>query len=171
MATSVKAIATVEVGAGGAASIEFTNIPAIYTDLQILYSLRASGSYTGTSSYFTVNSNTSNRSFKFVAGNSASTESYGSTGNLWAGYENGSTSTSSTFSSNFIYIPNYAGSTNKSISSDGTYENNSSSNGTASVGMGASLWADTTAISSVQISPYSGTWAQYSTATLYGIKG
>jgi hypothetical protein len=35
MATTYEAIATVEVGSGGAANIEFTSIPATYTDLVI----------------------------------------------------------------------------------------------------------------------------------------
>ena len=35
MATTYKAIATVTVGSGGAANIEFTSIPATYTDLVI----------------------------------------------------------------------------------------------------------------------------------------
>jgi len=41
MATSVKAIATVEVGAGGAASIEFTSIPADWSDLLVVLSGRS----------------------------------------------------------------------------------------------------------------------------------
>jgi hypothetical protein len=40
MATTYEAIATVEVGSGGAADIEFTSIPQTYTDL--LCSLRVS---------------------------------------------------------------------------------------------------------------------------------
>jgi hypothetical protein len=40
MANTYEAIATVEVGSGGAANIEFTSIPATYTDLAIAFSIR-----------------------------------------------------------------------------------------------------------------------------------
>ena len=42
MAKVFKALSTVTVGAGGAASIDFTSIPSTYTDLQILCSLKTS---------------------------------------------------------------------------------------------------------------------------------
>jgi hypothetical protein len=40
MANTYEAIATVEVGSGGAADIEFTSIPATYTDLVLKLSAR-----------------------------------------------------------------------------------------------------------------------------------
>jgi hypothetical protein len=40
MATTYEAIATVEVGSGGAADIEFTSIPATYTDLVVKVSFK-----------------------------------------------------------------------------------------------------------------------------------
>jgi hypothetical protein len=40
MANTYEAIATVEVGSGGAATIEFTSIPATYTDLVVKVSAR-----------------------------------------------------------------------------------------------------------------------------------
>jgi hypothetical protein len=40
MATTYEAIATVEVGSGGAADIEFTSIPGTYTDLLVCLSKR-----------------------------------------------------------------------------------------------------------------------------------
>jgi hypothetical protein len=46
MATTYEAIATVEVGSGGAANIDFTSIPATYTDLCIKASARFANSTT-----------------------------------------------------------------------------------------------------------------------------
>jgi hypothetical protein len=40
MATTYEIIASVTVGSGGAANIEFTSIPATYTDLVVLFSAR-----------------------------------------------------------------------------------------------------------------------------------
>jgi hypothetical protein len=44
MATTYEAIATVEVGSGGAADIEFTSIPGTYTDLVVKVSARSTSS-------------------------------------------------------------------------------------------------------------------------------
>jgi len=41
MATTYEAIATVTVGSGGAATFGFTSIPATYTDLLVVASLRS----------------------------------------------------------------------------------------------------------------------------------
>jgi hypothetical protein len=65
-----------------------------------------------------------------------------------------------------IYIPNYAGSSNKSVSIDSVTENNATG---AYSGLTAALFASTAAITSFGISTGSN-FVQYSTATLYGIK-
>ena len=44
MPVTYKPIATVTVGAGGAASIDFTSIPGTYTDLLVLISARSTRS-------------------------------------------------------------------------------------------------------------------------------
>ena len=44
MATTYTLISSVTVGSGGAASIEFTSIPADYTDLLLKVSMRCAGS-------------------------------------------------------------------------------------------------------------------------------
>jgi hypothetical protein len=82
-------------------------------------------------------------------------------------YSSDSVSTGNTFGSNDLYIPNYAGSNNKSLSSDVAQENNAAR---ALAGIAAGLWSDSTAINRVTLTPGSGSFVQYSTATLYGIK-
>ena len=78
--------------------------------------------------------------------------------------------TANTFSNDEIYIPNYAGSTFKSWSIDNCKELNA----TNSDGMNqliAELFSNTGAITSIEIgATQSANLAQYSTATLYGIK-
>jgi hypothetical protein len=67
-----------------------------------------------------------------------------------------------------IYLPNYAGSNNKSLSLDSAFENNSS---TAYLNMVAGLWSSSAAITSLKVYPASASnFAQYSTAYLYGVK-
>jgi hypothetical protein len=75
----------------------------------------------------------------------------------------GSSATASTFGSGLIYIPNYAGSTNKSYLTDWVTENNATA---AYAGFTAGLLSNTAAITDVTLT---GSFVQYSTATLYGI--
>ena len=80
------------------------------------------------------------------------------------------TDTPNTFSNGEMYVPNYAGSTQKSASLDSVAENNAS---TAYMAMQAGLWTGTAAITSIALTPDTSTspsFSQYSTATLYGIK-
>jgi hypothetical protein len=74
--------------------------------------------------------------------------------------------TASTFANVEYCFPNYAGSTNKSVSVDSVAENNATATYTM---LNAGLWSQTTAISSLSLFLSSGNLAQYSTATLYGI--
>jgi hypothetical protein len=165
MPTTYEAIATVTVGSGGAANIEFTSIPATFTDLAISLSGRSAG--TAPAVMINFNNSTSNFSQKRIQSDGSSVASYGTYAQI-AGLASISSATASTFGSTFIYIPNYAGSTNKSYSSDAVTENNGT---LAYMELIAGLWSNTSAITSIKLYPDSSqNWAQYSTATLYGIK-
>jgi hypothetical protein len=83
----------------------------------------------------------------------------------WAGFSNG-TNTSSTFCNTSIYIPNYAGSNNKSFSVDSVTEDNGTGNIMA---LATQLWSNTTAINEITITP-DNAYSENSTAYLYGIK-
>jgi hypothetical protein len=168
MATTYTKIATVSVGSGGAANIEFTSIPSTYTDLV----LKISGRNTANSSIvdLTFNGSTSGYSYRGVYGIGSGTPA-SNNGSSVASIAllalEVSTYTASTFSNQEIYIPNYAGSQNKSVSADEVTENNA----TLSVAsLYAGLWANSAAITSIKLDPDSGNFAEYSTATLYGIK-
>ena len=166
MANTYTAIATVTVGSGGAATIDFTSIPATYTDLIIKVSARntaASGLV-----YYNFNGNTSGRTARLLYGDgsAAGSVTYDNTDpRIMIMNESGYTASS--FSNGEIYIPNYAGSNNKSWSSDSVQETNAT---TAYSYVMAGLWSNTAAITSIQLSTLTGNFAQYSTATLYGIK-
>lgn len=169
MATTFVKIASVTVGAGGAANIEFTSIPQTYTDLVINFSGRSVKSASFEDVKIQFNSSTTNYSDRYLLGNgsTASSGSGASTGiyNLIVPAAN---ATTSTFSNNFVYIPNYAGSNNKSVSIDVVTENNAT---LSYLNLVAGLWSNTAAITSIKIVPdTANNFAQYSTAVLYGIK-
>jgi hypothetical protein len=162
------AIATVTVGSGGAATISFSSIPATYTDLCLLLSFRAANS--GSAGYdfyadMSFNGSTASASFRRLAGYITTVNS-DSGSRLYAASFLGSTGTSNTFGNAQVYIPNYAGSNNKSYSSESAAETNSTNN---YLDMTAGLWSNTAALTSITLTPSAGNFAQYSTATLYGI--
>ena len=170
MPATYKAIATVTVGSGGAANIEFTSIPATYTDILVKYSLRGSDAANYINNRISFNSSTSGYSSKLLYGDGSAAGSANNsvtTAVDFSAYSTGTSATASTFSSGEAYIPNYAGSNNKSLSVDHITENNATGVITA---LTAGLLSNSAAITSLKITPGSGTFAQYSTATLYGIK-
>ena len=167
MATTYKLISSVTVGSGGAANIDFTSIPATYTDLKVVFSARGTVSGNNVDTKLTFNSNTSNYTLRNVYGDGSTAASFSdSTTNYTGGEIPGTSITASTFGSVEIYIPNYTSSNNKSFSADVVTENNATA---AIAWLHAGLWSNAAAITSVTLTPASGSFAQYSTAYLYGI--
>ncbi len=170
MATTYKAIATVTLSSS-ATNMTFSAIPNTYTDLLLVVSPRTDRPSLNTDYMkITFNSSTTGYSGIQLTGNGASASSGTFSGigaNQYGGEINTINSTTSTFSSVQIYIPNYAGSTNKSYSVESAMEQNGT---TAILTMDAGLWSNTAAITSIAVAPGVGTnFVQYSTATLYGI--
>lgn len=152
-------IETQTVGAGGVASITFSALPQTFTDLVVVYS----GIEAGLSISF--NSITSGYSRRYLYGTGSSVAS-------------GSGSSESAFNAAFTYwgaagelvsgqayIPNYAGSTNKTISVDMITERNATN---SMQQIFAGTLANTAAITSVTLTGL-GTIPQYSTASIYGL--
>lgn len=156
-------IATVTVGSGGAASMDFSSIPSTYTDLILYWTGR--GTVVNYDVNISFNSSTASFTSRRIYGD-GSTVSSDTGATRFAGFESASSFTASTFGNCSVYIPNYAGSTNKSFSVDGVNETNATS---AYAALAAGLWSNTAAINAISLSPGSGNFAQYSTATLYGI--
>lgn len=162
-------ISSVTVGAGGIASIDFNSIPQTpYTDLIVVFSGRSTsqnGTLVWADVQFRPNGATTSITAKSFYGLG---DANGSTpdGNITGGSAVGNNATASTFSNVRIYIPNYAGSTNKSWSVDSATENNGTN---AVLVAGADVWANTSAITSISLVTVQGSFAQYSTAYLYGL--
>ena len=147
-----------------AASIEFTSIPQDGTDLLALISTRHNGLNNANYAVVSFNSSTSNFSSRYLQGDGSSRNS----GTLARFFGNitGATSTSNTFGSIYFYVPNYAGSTQKSYSVDSVTENNATN---AVQDIIAGLWADTSAITSVTFTMSADNFVSGSTISLYKI--
>lgn len=171
MANTFTKIATVTVGSGGASSLDFTSIGSTYTNLCLKVSVRSNYATANWDNIrLTFNGSSSGYSSILLYGDGASASSVSSSGAAYVSllYATNANNTASTFANLEIYIPNYAGSNNKSFSIDNVTENNAT---TALAGLTAGLWANTAAITQVTLVPNAGTsFVQYSTATLYGIK-
>lgn len=177
MANTFELISSVTVGSGGAASIDFTSIPATFTDLCLKVSARSDRNvFSFCYMRMRFNSSSSSYTYRILQGDGSSASSLDqSNGGLFSdgllvGGTSQSNNTASTFANTEIYIPNYAGSTNKSISADGVTEANQTN--TLAI-FTAGLWSNTSAINSISIVPWQGgvfNFLQYSTAYLYGVK-
>jgi hypothetical protein len=167
MANTFIAIQTVTVGSGGAATIDFTAIPATYTDLLLVSSIRTSRAAYHEALNMSFNGLTTNRTNRriYADGSSAASTS-GST--MYGSQASGATATASTFGNSSVYIPNYTSANYKSSSEDQVSENNATN---AFAALNANLWSSTAVITQITLTPENGgTIQQYSTATLYGIK-
>ena len=154
------------VGSAGAASITFSNIPATFTDLRLVWSGRTD--YAGVTNTMNILLNSASTTFtlKTVFGDGTTADTQSSSTNQYVGWIPGSTATASTFGNTELYIPNYTSSNQKSFSVDTVTENNATA---VYNGLIAGLWSGTSAINSITLNPRDGNWVQYSTFSLYGI--
>jgi hypothetical protein len=165
MPTTMKLIAKNVLGSA-AASIEFTSIPGTYTDLVIVASLRSARSTELDDIYMRINGVVTDRTRRSLYGTGSAAASE-SASNAYVATVNAANSTSNTFTSVEVYLPNYAGSTNKSLSAISAQEANSS---TAYIFATAGLWSQTAAVTSVEFySNNSQNIASGSSFFLYGI--
>lgn len=166
MPITYKLIQTVNVtGASGATSIDFTSIPQTYTDLQLIVSGRATTDNPTLYTYFNNDTTAANYSFSSLGGDGAS-PSGTSASQAWFMRITPSSATALSFSNGMLYIPNYTGSTVKSVSVDSVTENNST---TAYAALHVGLWNSAAAITSIKLDPFGTDFAQFSSASLYGI--
>ena len=153
---------------GSVSSIDFSSIPSTYTDLCLKLSSRAAtGGAVDVLIQFNTDSTSGNYSQRQIQGAGSGTPGSG-TGNQQSATSDGSSDTASTFANSEIYIPNYAGSTAKSFSTDSVTENNGT---TAYATLRAGLWSGTAAINAIKLTHNGGvSFATNSTAYLYGVK-
>lgn len=173
MAFTYSKLAEINVGSGGAVTIDFTNIPQNYTDLIVKASLRDSTNDTDANFWIRFNDNLVGYSRQYLYGGGSAHGAIALSGTnedrFYAAYSNSNTSTGSTFGNTEFYIPNYTANASKSVSLESVAEGNI---GGMRMAMVAGLWSSTVAINKISIFPWSfpSPFLQHSTATLYGVK-
>jgi len=152
---------------GSVSNIEFTTIPATYTDLLVKVSSRSADSGTGINITFNSDAGANYKWRRLYGDGSSATSNNSTSANyISSNFMNQYTYTANTFGNGDIYITNYASSNTKTVSIDGVTENNAT--GSFAI-LSTGSWT-TTAITSIKLESDGGTIAQYSTAYLYGIK-
>ncbi len=146
-----------------AASIEFTSIPQDYTDLVILSSSRSSRT-AQINDQMNIKLNGIDGSMRNLFGNGSAVFSQAPA--QMTAFMSTDLATASTFSNDSIYVANYTSSTNKSLSIDSVTENNATA---AIQAIGAGLWSNTAAVTSITFTPINGNFVAGSTMSLYGI--
>jgi hypothetical protein len=159
-------IATYTVPSGNAATIVLSNIPQTYTHLQLRCTLRNTGSASQWAS-ININSGTYKQHQWYTTGSGNSVGAYGSTDILFSA---ASTYTASYFGSNIVDIDDYSSTTrNKVVRHIGGTQSTLATSG-GGLAYSSLLSLNTAAVSSITLTPSSGSFAQHSQVTLYGWK-
>ena len=168
-----ESIATITVGSGGAANVEFTSIPGTYAHLQIRCIARTDRANSlGDALVITINSDTgSNYSSHALYGTGSSVTVDVNTSASSATFHrfSGTSQTASVFGAGVLDILDYKNTNKyKTFRSLAGWD----SNGSGTVFFDSNLWMSTSAITSIKLAPSGGTTIQqYSHFALYGIKG
>jgi len=160
---TMKLIASTTLGSS-TASVTFSSLSG-YTDLVIKFSARTDGTNGTLKVYFNNDTTNTNYNVRRLLGGPGTVASNTYNAPYFA-YANRSNQTASTFNSSEIYIPNYNGSTYKSISSDSLSENSSSD---AEQFLTAGIWNNTAAITSIKLETFDPNFVSGSIFSIYGI--
>jgi len=171
-ATSFESIATVSVGSGGAADVEFTSIPADYTHLQLRVigrTAKASGNDYAKLTFNNVGGTSYATHYLWGTGSSVQFHAFTSSSFIYLDFVTGTSQLSNSFSAYVLDILDYANTNkNKTVRWLGGQD----LNGDGVIILQSGLFNNTAAISSIKLVPNSATnWLQYSHFALYGIKG
>lgn len=174
-ATDFESIATVTVGAGGAATITFASIPSTYQHLQLRGTFRASVSNSDDLNVVAaINNDTTHTNYRIhvldgdgataTAGTAQLTGFYAS-----VGLAPGNTSTASTFGAGIADFLDYAN-TNKNTTVRTLTGDDK--NGSGFMRLASTLWMNTAAVDRLDITLRNGNnFVENSRIALYGIKG
>jgi hypothetical protein len=177
--SSYESIATVTVGSGGAANVEFTSIPSTYTHLQIRGIARNSNaSNGGLNINMQFNSDTSsNYSYHYLG------TYQGEGAAVWAGGTANESFTvpflmptnslgANIFSAGIIDILDYKNTNKyKTVRALGGYDMNGATSGYNYLNFDSGNWRSTNAITSIKLYGSTANFMQYTQFALYGIRG
>jgi hypothetical protein len=166
MANTFTLIASASVGAGGAASIDFTSIPNTYNNLVVNVFARSVRGQTQDGMNMKLNTSASSFSgisLSTIGGIVQSNSFTNGCGSIPA-----ANATGGVFSSTSIYLPNYTSSTSKTYSVQSVREN--ISNTVFEIDVIAGVWSSSSVINAISFYNDNANFAQLTTAYLYGIK-
>ena len=166
-----ESIATVTVGSGGAANVEFTTIPGTYQHLQVRYIARGTNAAVDVEHQCQINGATGSvYSYHIVYGDGASAGAAASSSNTKIVLNDffGSTALASTYGVGVMDILDYAN-TNKYKTTRTLIGRDR--NGAGIMLLHSGLYQSTNAITSLKFYPSTGNFEQYTHFALYGIKG
>lgn len=168
-------IQTVSVGAGGAVSVDFNNIPQDYSDLYLVISSRITSASTNSDNLFMqLNTVTSGYNARILQQNGPVVVSSVTPNNITSkGFIGTSSSTSVSgggWSITKVLIPNYKSSSNKTVSSETSFEGNMTSQNDVGNFIATNSSPVAAPITFISLTHPNASFAQYSTAYLYGIK-
>jgi hypothetical protein len=172
-ANSYESIATVTVGAGGAANVEFTSIPSTYQHLQVRIMSRDNrATLVNNNLFMYINNDTAaNYSHHLLGGDGASAIAYGeaNTDLMIAGVDTASGASSSVMGVSVLDILDYKDTNKYTTTRVLTGFDN---NGSGAIRLWSGSWRNTAAITSLKFYPSGGAnLSEYSSFALYGIKG
>jgi hypothetical protein len=154
-----------------AASITFSSIPATYTDVLVLGSVRTDGATTRDAlnivRFNGIDTSIYSRATIQADGSSVSSADLSNFPGFVGMESNGATSLANTFASIELYLASYLSSDTKQLSSISMQEDNST---TASIRDNAGYFNNTSAINSITIGPQGANFVANSSFYLYGIK-
>jgi hypothetical protein len=154
---SYESISTVTVGSGGTSTITFSSIPSTYKHLQVRMTTNSGGNLR-----FNGDTTSSNYRYHVLYGSGSAAVASTAANNA---YSPADASGSTGWTGEVLDILDYANtSKNKVTRSLGGWDNN----GSGLVWLSSNLWMSTAAINQIV---FTGTFPQYSSFALYGIKG
>lgn len=163
-------IATTTVPSAGAATVTFSSIPSTYTHLQIRGIGRTTGSYTQSYVKLEFNGDTTGTNYysHYIQADGSSVAA-GANADISAHYDiAGANATASVFGAIIFDVLDYSN-TNKYKTT--RVLGGTDNNGSGRMNVTSGLWENTNAVTSITLTPFSGNFVQYSSFTLYGIKG
>ena len=167
---SYESIATVSVGSGGAASVEFTGIASTYKHLQVRYIARSDAAVSGTGLILKPNNDSGSYNSHGLVGTGASVLAGDNPadGIFTFNVIPGASVSASIFGVGCVDLLDYENANKfKTQRLLGGWDNN----GGGQVALNSQVWQSTTAISSLYFTLLGGNFVQYTQFALYGIKG
>ncbi|CAB4178233.1 hypothetical protein UFOVP1462_49 [uncultured Caudovirales phage] len=151
-----------------AASITLSSIPQTFTDLVIKISGRTTyASPYGEGIYISFNGLNTNMARRRLYGLATGSGGSDNAANSYAAYTSAASQSANAFGNSELYITNYTSSGYKLSYLDGGAENNAA---TAGLLLNANTWSATAAISSITLTPETGSnFVQYTSVSLYGV--